>query len=738
MNKYHAGRGPVVVGFAAFALLAWANPSFSQNSSARDELETIIVTASKRAENIQNVPQSVTSVGQQQLEQFHVTQLTDLGGYVPGLQVDSSGTPGQTLLSMRGIAPVSANATVAVYLDDTPIGPSSFHNRGSSFSLDLLPYDIQRVEILQGPQGTLYGANALAGLIKYVPIAPSLSDTSIRVGGDAFGIAGSGGTGSALRGSINTVLINGKLGMTASYAVQKTPGYIDNVISGQEDQNSFKQEGGRVSFLWQPIEAVTVNASALYNRIEADGNGTVALDSSTLKPLFGRNADNNYLPNTYDTRLKLYDLKLTWNLGWGTFTSISSYSTHTNDVLADATLSYGGLIDLIFGLPNTRSLFPLELETKKFTQEFRLQSAPNERLEWLGGLYYNHETDSNSQFLREYDANGAPIPSIDPSFAASLPGTYREIAAFGNLDYHFTDDFDTAVGVRYAKNKQDFQTLVSGPLAGGVSSSPVYHSDEGVWTYNVSPRFKFNDNTMLYYRLASGFQPGGPNTPVPGAPLAVVSSTLLTNELGLKTALPAIRGVLDIALYDIRWKKIQIGLTTAGGFTYTGNGGSAKSQGVEVDAAIRPIRALTLNGTLNYTAASFTSLSPDAGTYAIPGDSIPLMPKWSGSIRSEYEWALSGNWTTHVGAGLRIVGDRPSSTIARVQGNTLKGYAALDLNADIGDGRYSVRIYAKNVTDRRALLSAVEIPDGITNLPVQTEGAVLQPRTIGLALDARF
>ena len=189
-------------------------------------------------------------MGGPEITEFHVTQLTDIGAYVPGLQVDSAARPDRPS-SASEASPPGSNATVATYIDDTPIGSSSFHDRGASYGLDLLPYDVQRIEVLEGPQGTLYGANALGGLIKYVLTQPSLTKTDIRFGGDVEGISGSDSAGGGARAMINTPLVEDKLGFLASYAFENTPGYIDNTQTGQKDQNGVVQESGRLALLWQ-------------------------------------------------------------------------------------------------------------------------------------------------------------------------------------------------------------------------------------------------------------------------------------------------------------------------------------------------------------------------------------------------------------------------------------------------------------------------------------------------------
>src|SRR4051812_44285446 len=222
-------------------------------------LEEITVTAQKRTENLQEVPATVSVIGADALSELHATQLTDIGAYVPGLQVDSYGTPGQTILSIRGISPISANATVGSYIDDTPIGSTGFHDRGGSYALDLLPYDVKQIEVLSGPQGTLYGANALGGLIKYDLTTPNLNSSEFRVGGTLFGIDHSSGVGSGFRGYVNTPLLTDKVGLIASIGQERTPGFIDNSATGRRDQNSDLQRSARLGLLWKISDTASLH-----------------------------------------------------------------------------------------------------------------------------------------------------------------------------------------------------------------------------------------------------------------------------------------------------------------------------------------------------------------------------------------------------------------------------------------------------------------------------------------------
>jgi outer membrane receptor protein involved in Fe transport len=733
--------------FAASAALG--QTASNVNSSTPPVLEEIVVTAQKRTESIQNVPMGVSVVGDEQLQQYHVTQLTDIGAYVPGLQVDSLGSPGQTQLTIRGIAPVSFNATVGTYIDDAPIGATSFHNRGGFFGLDLLPYDVQRIEVLEGPQGTLYGANSIGGLLKYVLTQPRLDGTTVQVGADALSVADSTGTGTGARAMLNTQLVPGALGLIASYAYEHTPGFTDNFQTGQMDQNALRQDSGRLALLWKIRDNVSLTLGAFYQHSSADGNATVALDPTTLEPLQGKLTDNNFLPNLFHEVLRYYSADLHWDLSWAKLVAVSSYSDQSIGLVQDNTLFIQGLIGALGGPVNDLSAFGNPLTNYKFTGEVRLSSPTDVALEWLVGVYYDHEDGTNIQTLTAQLADGRTDTSIspvlgvplNPLLVASLPTLYKEYAGFGDLTYHITQRFDLSAGVRYAENKQAFtQIALPGTAftALGVIAPGTFpgSSSQDVWTYSASPRFHFSPDVMGYIRVASGYQPGGPNTALPGVPSAVNASTLSNYEVGLKSELWHHRAALNVSGFDLEWKKIQVLGALPNGVAYNFNGGTARSRGFDAEGMVRPLKGLQLAATATYTDAVFTQAIPSETV--ISGSPLPFTPKWSGSFRAEYSHALVGDWNARVGGGLRLVGARYDSGISFVTGLTVadlfrvKSYTALDLNGGVGNSRYTVGLYVKNVTDKRAYLTIQNTSTG------ETEGTVLQPRTIGLSVDVKF
>lgn len=735
-------------GVAALVILsaAHAAPGEAQTAAGSAlpvKLEEVVVTAEKRSANLQEVPASISVVGAAQLDEFHATQLSDIAGYVGSLQVDDSGTPGQTQLTIRGIPPLGSGATVAVYIDETPLGFTGFHERGGQYAADLLPYDVSQIEVLAGPQGTLYGANALGGLLKYELTKPSLTESHFKLGADGFGIDGAGNMGGGARGYANLALVPGVLGITASYGIEHKPGYIDNVETGELSQNRSTQQAGRLSALWQIAPEVSLQLGALYQSTHAHGNDSVALNPS-LQRIGPDLTDNNYLPNTYEGKLELYNADLKWQLPWASLLASSSFSRKHDDVVIDATRTYQEFFPLIGGPADGLVTFPLLLGSRRFTQEVRLTSNSDQTVEWLTGLYYDFEHANNNQYLRGYDATGNSLASsgLDPLFIGSLPVQYREYAAYGNSTVHFTGWFDLGAGVRWARNDQKFQQITPVAALNPLSSITPGTSAEGVWTWSVKPRFHLPQNVMAYGVVSTGYQAGGPNTNVPGAPSQVGSSRLTNYEIGLKSEILDHRATVNASIFKLDWRKIQVPATTAGGFSYVTNGGTATSEGAQIDGSFRLLEGLSLEASATYTDAHLTQDALSVG--GRNGDRLPFVPLWQGSVRLNYTQPAFDHWNLSEGVGLKLIGPRNSfpttdSTGAPfLDGTRVSGYGAVDLNIALSDDRYTLRLFAKNVLDRRAYLTITELPDGFTNAPAQYEATVLQPRTVGLSLDVNL
>lgn len=701
----------------------------------------IVVTAQKKLENVQDVPASISVVGGPRLERTGATQLADYAAYVPGLVVDSGGTPGQARITLRGLPPITSTSMVGTYIDDSPLGSSAGWVGAPNYALDLLPYDIERVEVLRGPQGTLYGANTMGGLIKYVTKAPDLNSFSGRAGVELSAIEGAGDPGWGVKASVNVPIVEGKLAARVSAYNQMTPGFIDNGLTGEKDENDVRQTGGRLALLWQPTDGLSVRLSALAQDIDADGSATVSMVSGTRTPIYDSLSSRHRLDQPFKSKLRYYTGTLNWDLGWADLVSATAYSKTNIRKAYDATAYYGAYFPLVSAalpsytngaiVPEGLDLNQVTTEVKKFTQEFRLSSPAGRRLEWLIGAFY---TDEDSSMLQEDFALGldqVPVAGAFNPFAFAItPTEYREIAVFANATYKFSDAFDISVGGRFARNKQDFTLTAGGPLYDffGIAGTTISKSKEDVFTYSVAPRWHISEDTMVYARVASGYRPGGPNSPLPGIPPQVDSDRIVNYELGLKSEFHDRRAMIDVAIFRVDWTDIQA-FGFSNGTSFLANGGKARSQGVEFNASFAPVQAFRIGFNTAYTDAELIDPIPSLG--GLPGDQLSYTPKWSGAVTADYQFEIGGGWSAEVGGGVRYVGTRKSGFPSGFDYFELPDYAAVDLHAGFSSDRWSARLFVRNATDKRAFVTPSSLPD-------QDDWTVLQPRTVGLALEAKF
>ncbi|WP_062182256.1 TonB-dependent receptor [Sphingopyxis sp. C-1] len=714
------------------ALMA-AMPAQAQEAAAVEaEGEVIVVTAQKRVEALQDVPISITVVNGEGLREQGAGSLVDYAGYVPGMTVISS-QPGTSIISLRGIAPVGSAQAVGIYLDDAPVGSSSLYARSATYSLDLMPYDIAGLEILRGPQGTLYGASSIGGLLKYRTVAPSTTDFSVKAGGELFTIDEAGNPGWAAQVMVNAPIIQDKLGITGSFSWRKTPGYVSSVNNpALNDANDVEQRGGRVSLLWNVTEDFTVRLGGIWQTIDANATNAV-ISTAAGVPLGDGWSYNSFLPEPFRKSIDYYSAVLDYDLGFATLTSVSTYSETSTVSVQDASLVFGIAFPALTGgaVPAGLAPFSVALDLEKFTQEIRLASPSNDRFEWLIGAFYTKEESENHQLVRTFDFSGAPN-ALDPGAVVSLPSTFKEMAVFANATAYFGDMFALSGGVRYAKNKQNFQQISSGPFIGVANFTGK--SDEDVFIYSVSPQFHISKDAMLYARVANGYRPGGPNVVFPGVPPQVKADTLVNYEVGFKGNLGRALSV-ELAGFYMDWTDIQV-VQPFGGVTGQANGPSAVSKGVEGTMTWRPAPGLSLVASASYADAKLTADAPEIS--GVDGARLPSVPKFTGSVQADYSFAIGGDATGKVGVGVRHSSKLASLPSSSPDNLWSDAYTALDANAAVTfDDHWTVRVYARNLTNERASTQRSYTLDAFGTQAYQTN-IPLQPRTIGVALDMAF
>ena len=755
----------LALGLAGPALAQQAAPAAAPaDPQSAQELDVVTVTANKRTENIREVATAVTKLSDQQIENINATQMSDYANYVPGLQVQDSGSPGQTQVSMRGIAAMSPGSTVGTYVDEAPIGSNSLYQQATLFALDLLPYDIESIEVLRGPQGTLYGAGAMGGLIKYVMKKPDTTQNEFRVGMGLSDTQGADDLSLDWRIGGNLVLAQDSVALRASFASNQPDGYVDNLYDGRKDINQSSQSSGRASFLWKNDQA-SVQFALMKQKIDSKNNSTIALDPVTHEDIYGL-ANFVKKDERFSKDFENYALTVDYDMGFANFVSATSYSDIFTSITGDQSYTYGTFTTL-FGLPAGQAWLTNDLRLKQFTQEFRLGSKADAPFEWLLGAFYDDERGDNHQSvpLRQVDGSLLPEP-LDTMFGSLgdiyLPSTYQETAVFANGAYKFNDWFKLGAGVRWARNEQEFtQNVVDGILA--PLGTEFNTSDEDVVTWSVTPQFQVSKDVMVYGKVSTGYQPGGPNIVINGLPPQVDSSMLTSYELGMKSAFADNRVLLDVVAYQIDWQDIQVA-SLVNGVSGLVNGGEATSQGLEVAALFRPVDGLTLglNAAFNDSEIDedfpvITVPQPDGSTLLIntglKGDPMPYVPDLTWSATADYYLPLSGDWGFNVGGGYRWVDDRRTTTTERDQvvdggevvftqftpGLDIDSYQALDLYMSVSNAHWSIRGYMKNAFDERAYSTMADITDQVSGTGTHhTAATPIMPRTFGIEVDYRF
>jgi iron complex outermembrane receptor protein len=733
---------PLGYGVALADTPSGAAPDTHLAPSNAVELEEVVVTAQKRSERLLEVAAPVTALTNATLERTQAVRLDDYAALAPGLNLFGT-REGDAQLVVRGITTGSSNSTTtATYIDDSPYGSSTTHALGGSMALDLDPGSLQRIEVLRGPQGTLYGASALGGIVKYVTVPPSLTEFGGRVELDGSTVDG-GGQGFGVRALVSGPLIANTLGFTLSAFDRRDPGYIDNPNLGQHNVNSTRVDGGRAALLWQPTDNFSANLSVLAQDTHGNGSSYEWLNGD-LSPTDGGLKQFFFIDQPLVEHSRLYSLTVNDDLGWGALTSISSYQSEKYNEVVDSTTYYSPVVQSILGIdaPNLGTYLPDKVDLNKITQEVRLASPSTNRLEWQGGFFFTHESSDYSQSVNAFNIpGGQPLSLGVDLYNGNDTETYREEALFGDVTYHFTPQFDVLAGLRYSANQQRDYFPSSGLLAGGTNLAEGTSSDHSV-TYLVTPKYKFDDNNMVYVRVASGYRPGGPNDTLAalvseGVPATYRPDTLTNYEIGYKAALLDHTLTLDLSAFDIEWHHIQIGETIGGVFT-TGNGSDARSSGFEAAVTWAPVHGLSLTANLAYTDAHLTDDAP--GINGVAGDRLPDSPKFAANVGADYDFPLTAQIGAFVGASTHYQGNRVTDFVSSAppgyQRPVLPAYTTVDLRSGVTRGGLEFTLYVKNVGNEHGLnyLTSTML-DGISP-PYAV--SVIQPRTVGLSLSQKF
>jgi len=707
-----------------------------------DALVTIVVTAEKKEEKLQDVPMSITALGGKALDNLQYRSFSDYAALVPGLSITSS-QPGYTNLTLRGQNAGGVGSTVAVYLDESPFGSSSALLNGSILSGDFDTWDLQRVEVLRGPQGTLYGANSEGGLLKFVTAPPVLGSFSgaAEVTGESVDHGGSGGD---IRAVLNLPL-GDKVALRVGGFKQDVAGWVDDPSRNKVDENDGHKYGGRVSLLAEPIDSLTIRLTASSQQSNYNGTPREDISNATLRPAEGDLQQERFIAEPSSFQYKNYNATINWDAGLFSVLSTTSYGILNSDSIADDTngalapgFTYGDLLTGA-GLPNVGATLDNVVDLKKFTQEVRVSSPATNFIEWQLGAYFTREQGHLYQHLNPIALpSGASLAgSLGTLEFATLDSIYKETSGFGNVTVHIIPQFDIQAGGRYSKNEQVATEGISGLLAGGGQAFSTPSSGH-VWTYSVAPRWHIDADNMLYFRWATGYRPGGPNALPPVAPPDVPRSygADKTNnlELGIKSTLLSGLLSIDAALFHVDWTNIQL-LEVIDGNGINGNGGKAKSQGFEWTVGYVPVHGLTLNWTGAYTDAKLTTDAPAVN--GVTGDPLAYAPKWGTSLDAEYTAPAFADYKYFVGTTWSYVGARSTdfgSDETMTMQVRLPSYNTYGARVGFDNDRWRWTLYGKNLSDSRGISNY-----GSSLAPnLNGVASIIQPLTFGVTLSTRF
>jgi iron complex outermembrane recepter protein len=703
----------------------------SAESAGVQQLQEVLVTAQKKEERLQDAPIPVSVLNTQALSENNDWRVQDYAATVPGLNVMLAGQTKEQL-SIRGITTgPGLNPTVGVIVDDVPFGAAT-DLVGGNAQPNFDPSDLARIEVLRGPQGTLYGASSMGGLVKYVTVDPSTAGFSGQLQAGTLGIQNAGNLGYNVMGAAN-IPMSDTLAVRVSAFARKDPGYIDDPTLGITGINWSEIDGGRLSALWRPADNISLKVSSLIQRYIGGGTNDSDPALGGLRQFFAAGV------GPYTRAVQAHSATLVVHFTGFDLTSISGYNVNNVHDTSDYSPYLGTLlIEPLYGVTG----FPLydHYYAKKLSQEVRLSSSGTNFMDWLVGGFYTHE---NSQYHSDaYASNLLTGARVADAFIGTDPVLYEEEAAFGDLTFNFTDRFNVQVGGRESRITQTFSQKEIGPLLVPIIYQvpspfifPEQKIDNDVFTYLLTPQFKLSPNFMAYARFASGYRPGGINVSQGvGTPIQYDPDRTYDYDLGVKGDFLDHRLAIDTSVFYIDWKNIQINLTSPiDGANYLANGSEAKSEGVEVSSEAKGWVGFTVSGWVDYDDAALTEDFPqDSTARGVAGDPLPFNSRWSGHLMAQQEFPLVGSSTGYFSTQMTYVGQRLGVFTPTFARQVYPSYAQVDVRGGVDWDTWGANLYVNNLTNKRG-----ELGGGLGSFSTSTF-YLIQPRTIGVTVSKSF
>ena len=772
-------------GLVALALLPQPAAADAPATSA-DTLQEVVVTSNKlNAERVLDVPASLQAISGDTLQQESAAGIMSIAGDIPGLSIQDLG-PGDKKYVIRGINS-TGDSTVGVYYGEAVISGTNGDD-GGGFQPDIRLYDMDRVEVLRGPQGTLYGASSMSGTIRFIPKSPDMNNFGGYVTTEGSDTQHASGNYN-VNGALNLPIVDGVLSLRMVGWKIYDSGYVNQIRVGEgaaanntsgvstpvtplgflKGVNDDDVGGGRAILRYQPNENLTIDANYTTQTETSGGSsrytpaGTTAFTSEPTTPLIPPiqgcdlcNTDVTQSP--WSDNIKVFGLTGTYKTPVGTVTAT------TNQFNRQTAFSFDSTPILVsFGL--LAAAVPAETfeprDRKVNSSEIRFASDLNSPINFVVGVYRQHEVQDLAVQVITTNAFGLPngpfsiqnsedafnFPGVgDTFFGRTDHRDDTQYAGFGEATWKITDKLQAVAGVRYytdTLNGVQVQTHPFGGFPGAPNLVPVYDPqvtyDKVTWKGNLS--YKFNESLLAYATVSTGFRSGGLNAvsepfePIPGS---YAPDSLTNYEVGFKGRL--FDGMADYQadVYLIHWNNMQIQETTPDGtFVYQGNAGTAEVKGVELELNVHPIQYLTASLAGSYQDAYLTQ-GASAAQYALnptlglTGNRIPNVPPVQLSVGFTYLRPIADNWQGLLATDVVYRGAENSYFASNSFNLPLNSYTLVGLRLGLINGPWSVTAFARNLTNERAQVSAInstQDPDALLTV---------QPRTIGLTATRKF
>ena len=757
MNNRKKTLAAVIGFFVGAGGLQQAYGQDGEAATTQGQIDEIIVTATKRETSLQETPVSVAVIGAEEITRRGIVGMEDYLKSTPGVSQLERG-PGQNAVVIRGIGLASLEATlVGYYFGEVPVGsvPGTFE----SGAVDIKTVDIEQVEILRGPQGTLYGAASMGGTVRVIPKSPKLNEFEGNVEASYSNTSELGGNNSMVQGVVNIPLVEDKFAARIAFYQYNNDGYVENIAGSDADAlananlwgvgdlaideivGEHSYTGGRLSLLWQPLEDLSISAMYFSQKLDQDGFiGTDATLSKTYQQRvlqFGGDFEGRGEHLLSDVEIS--NLVINYDLDWGTIVSSSSWQRRDREFDRDAGRFFFG------GMPAGQLV---KLPDTSFSQEIRLASDLGGKFQFLAGAYYEdlRSENINSIYFGGADPAQNPFSDSDDLILQVTNSTETEqIAIFGEISYQLSDQVKIAIGARSFDFDQTRAADLSGALIGAVRSSTNGSGEKGQ-TYKVNLAFTPDDGTLLYAQWAQGFRLGKPiaNPTLPeelcdlngdgladgtnlsiNLPDRLDSDRLETYELGVKMGFFDERMVVNMAVYHSDWTDIPVVVRTDCGFNVTANFGSASSRGFEIESTLQLNDALLIRLGGSYIDPKLTETTSLGNS----GDRLPNSPGRNLHLGIQYDFT-KGRRPVYANVDYSYVGEFFNGI--NETGSEAGGYGKVDASINVeATEKFNVELFIHNLTNEDSFTS-FEI------VGVLSEAYRLKPRTAGLKLRYNF